>query len=125
MTPFQLYLLLKMDSLKDIILGISIIFWVLTIVFIIVWIYQWIENDKKIGFAKGIIFLMIGLFLSISSELIPSTKQVAAIIVVPKIITSIENNKELMALPGEITSIASEWIKELKPKKDTILMEGK
>jgi hypothetical protein len=40
----------------------------------------------------------------------------AAIIVVPKVISGIEANKELMSLPNDIASLASSWINELHPK---------
>jgi hypothetical protein len=42
----------------------------------------------------------------------------AAIIVVPKICNFALQDKELMNLPKDIVSLASSWVKELRPEKN-------
>jgi len=124
MSSFNLYLLLKMDSFSCIAWVLSgIFFGIVVIMFIIwgffakeaysqddtAWIRKIIRNHIKLLLSLSLIFLITAL-------LIPSTKQMAAIIVVPKVISSIESNKELMSIPGEVISLASAWIKDLRPE---------
>lgn len=142
MTAFNLYLLLKMDTISCIIGILSIPLWILFVICCIIIIDGFSIKEKHKRYGKDdadylcgeanikasikpmTVFFITAFILSTISALIPSTKQMAAIIVVPKVISSIESNKELMALPGEITSLASAWIKELKPKSDTTSTEG-
>jgi hypothetical protein len=43
--------------------------------------------------------------------LLPSTKETAAIILLPKIYNSITTNKEISQLPNNLSKMANEWIK--------------
>lgn len=47
--------------------------------------------------------------------LIPTTKEMVAILVVPKI----ANNEKIQQLPDNLLNLVNDWIKELEPKKDT------
>jgi hypothetical protein len=53
------------------------------------------------------------LFCFVIATFIPSTKQMAAIIVVPKII----NNEKVQQLPEELLNLGIDWLEELKPEK--------
>jgi hypothetical protein len=44
---------------------------------------------------------------------IPTTKQMAAIIVVPKIV----NNEQVQQMPDKVLNLGLEWLEELKPEK--------
>lgn len=59
---------------------------------------------------------------------LPSTKQMAAIIVVPRIVNAAENSPELQKIPGKILVLASDWLEELRPAaekaKDAIKTEA-
>jgi hypothetical protein len=46
----------------------------------------------------------------------PTTKQAAAIIVVPKLCDAVRGNTELVSLPNDLASLASSWINELRPE---------
>ena len=47
----------------------------------------------------------------------PSTKHACAIIMVPAISRSLEENKELQKLPDNVVNLANEWLETLKPEK--------
>lgn len=53
------------------------------------------------------------IFCLVCALCIPSTKEMAAIILIPKI----ANNAQVQKLPGNILELANEWIEELKPTK--------
>ncbi len=51
------------------------------------------------------------------NSFIPSTKQMAAIMVVPPLINKVGGNDRIKAMPSKIITLADDWIKELSPKK--------
>lgn len=67
-------------------------------------------------------WLLIPAFIGVSfcfgCWFIPGTKQMATIIVVPKLVNAIEGNKKLMGLPDKIVSLADDWLDTLKPKEE-------
>ena len=56
----------------------------------------------------------VGLIFFVISCLVPSTKEMAAIILIPKI----ANNEKVAAMPSKIVDLANEWLDTLKPKGD-------
>jgi hypothetical protein len=48
---------------------------------------------------------------------LPGTKQMAAIIIVPKLCRAIESNEGLKEMPNKVVGLANAWIEELKPEK--------
>lgn len=62
-----------------------------------------------------IISACIGIAIAIStaSHLMPSTKQMAAIIIVPKI----ANSEKVQTIGNKVYDLAVEWMEELKPNK--------
>jgi hypothetical protein len=54
------------------------------------------------------------LVLAGSGVFIPTTKQMAVIMVAPKVI----NNEQVQKLPNQVLELANEWLEELKPKGD-------
>jgi len=58
--------------------------------------------------------LLIVPFLFFASVcFIPTTKEMCAILIIPKII----NNEQIQELPEKAVELANEWIDELRPKK--------
>ncbi len=59
------------------------------------------------------------MFCVVIAELIrvftPTTKEMAAIIVIPAIV----NNQDIKELGGEIPKLAREWLEEFRPKNQT------
>jgi len=64
----------------------------------------------KYGLMLLLPFFMLTTFL-------PTTKQMAAIIIVPKICSAVESNEQLKQLPNNLFTLANEWMEELRPPK--------
>jgi hypothetical protein len=71
------------------------------------------ENDwsKKLVVLPISAFIIASLILIIGTFL-PNTKQMAVILVAPKVI----NNEQVQKLPNQVLELANEWLEELKPK---------
>lgn len=50
--------------------------------------------------------------------LVPTTKQMAAIIVVPPMVDAVKKSETLNKLPGKLLTLADDWITELSPNKE-------
>lgn len=119
MSPLSFYFLLKLDSIALFSKAICATLFLLIGCGLIISIGSAAEyKDAAWKVVKSQLkwSLPVACFFLLVYFLLPSTKQMAAIIVVPKVISSIEANKELMSLPNDITSLASSWINELHPK---------
>jgi hypothetical protein len=67
----------------------------------------------------GLVSVFLAFVFGIGGVFIPSTKELAAIKVIPMIV----NNKELKGLGEDVVVLAREWITELKPKKSDVKAE--
>ncbi len=111
MTGWQMYWLLMLDN-------ISVGFWTATVTFLICTIIKMVVNCADSEFYEHIklTFVMLAAtgFFWIFAMLTPTTKQMAAIIVVPQIV----NNEDVQKLPANLVELANEWVetktKELK-----------
>ena len=74
--------------------------------------------DIKVRFGRAVKFALVALLVGVVNSFIPSTKQAAAIIVIPKIA-----NSEIVAEMGdtakELVGLAKAWLIELKPQSKT------
>ncbi len=61
-----------------------------------------------------IVFPILGIFMLIATALTPSTKEMVAILIVPRIV----NNEKVHEIPSKVLDLATEWLEELKPNKD-------
>ena len=130
-TPTQMYWLVTLDS---VIAMASIVFAVLLLVSIVFCIcgtifrckereYSW-ETDETIAQVHKIgkmmhrkIVLPSAIVCLISATIItltPSTKQMAAIIIVPRIV----NSEKVQTVGNRLYDLAVEWMDELKPRKN-------
>lgn len=57
-------------------------------------------------------YLLILVALGFGISLVPSSQELAAVHILPKI----ANQQEVQNLPPELVTLAVEWLKELKPK---------
>lgn len=79
------------------------------------------QNGRVLGnkFIKSLRWLIPIFIVSLTiTTLIPTTKQMAAIILVPKIINGIEQSEPLQEIPNNLLDLANDWINELKPSQD-------
>ena len=125
-TPTQMYWLVKLDDVRHL---LSCIMWlpiVLAVVFGIIAFVTFmttIEGSREArmeaisDIAKlatwGVFMLFVVVALQVAIAFVPSTKQMAAIIVVPKI----ANSEKVQTVGNQLYDLAVEWMNELKPKK--------
>lgn len=106
-TTTQMYWLVILDSIVSgivalaVIAGIFSVFTCLTVT--LAEFPKWVPKTAVSVTLVSILLLMF----------IPSTKQMAAIIVVPKIV----NNEKVQVAGGKLYDLAVEWMDELRPKK--------
>ena len=66
-----------------------------------------------------ILTFCIAFILQSAVTLLPTTKQMAALIVVPKVISAVAESETIQKLPAKVLNLANEWIEELSPKAKT------
>ena len=65
----------------------------------------------------GCALMLFTIVFMAARRLIPTTKQMAVLIVVPSLVDAIDNSEALKALPKKIVDLAGDWIETLSPKK--------
>jgi hypothetical protein len=119
-TSWQIYWITRLDSIS---LLLAIATFLSVFLFILsVFALEDIE-DEKVGKEVGL-FRKFLFFFSIAGavlcSLTPTTKEMAAIILIPKLTNAVTQNEELKKLPNNLLSLANDWIVELRPdKKET------
>jgi hypothetical protein len=121
MTSWEMFWLLKLDVLDDVFLGLGLVFIFVPIIIIGIINGCYEGNSEKSPKAIKLwkllfVTLPLGFLLAFSSAFIPSTKEMAAIIVVPKMITAIDKNEQLKKMPDKLINLADEWITKLTPE---------
>lgn len=121
MSMLQVYWLIKLDAIS------SIFAWsgaaCIVVLFVVVCcIGMSLENFGSVGVkARGIykkVFFVIApaTFLSlVVSAMIPSTKEMCAIIVIPKVINAASRSEALKQVPELVLNTANAWIKDMTP----------
>ena len=111
-TPEMMYWLTRCDNICTASSIFSVLFGIGAVVAVI---FLFVEGDSVKFFQKMIFVFFLLLFFSSTAicVFVPTTREMAAIYVVPKIANS-ETVKDL----GEgVVTLASEWIQELRPNK--------
>ena len=113
----QMYWLVMLDSINIGSFVMCAIFALLILVMIIVVA----ESYKCPTFVKVCVpfFVLFFLVFFAISVFLPTTKQMAAITIVPKIV----NNEKVQTMGNKIYDLAVEWMDELKPKKKSKVKE--
>jgi len=118
-TPFQVYWLLKLDSIivfSRMLAVATVIILVITFIFHIFMLDEYgIKKEKEDEIKKNLkkrasTFTAIFFIFSLISVFIPTTKQMAAIIVAPTII----NNKKVQQIPEKVLDILGLSMDKLK-----------
>jgi len=116
MTSWTLYWITRLDAVGWLLIGAV----VLSIGAACVNGFLWGEEfDPKSGdsrryFKRVRKFSALALLLSLTNTMIPSTKEMAAIIVLPKI----ANSATVKELGDATVELAKQWLESLKPKKE-------
>ena len=125
-TPTQMYWLVKLDDMRHV---LSCIMWLPIVLAVVIGVMAFAtfmmtidgscETKKEAvsDIAKlaiwGVSMLLIVVALQVAVAFVPSTKQMAAIIVVPKI----ANSEKVQTVGNQLYDLAVEWMNELKPRK--------
>jgi hypothetical protein len=116
MTGTEIYWLTRLDGIVNLSTVMAIFGTVSAIVgTIVLVVWAVCENGKADNgwwfLLKTIIIVWIASILFVLATLfVPTTKEMAAIIVVPKIV----NNEQVKELPENVLDLANEWIKSKK-----------
>ena len=82
------------------------------------------KHNIKVRFGRAVKLALVALLVGVVNSFIPSTKQAAAIIVIPKIANS-EVVAEMGDTAKELVCLAKSWLIELKPQPKTENKEEK
>lgn len=109
-TPTQMYWLVTLDGIK----GLMVALCAVSAIAIIAAIICWVENDSNKAQRFAVASVAVLLIALMGAAFIPSTKQMAAILVVPRIV----NSEKVQTVGNKLYDLAVEWMDELKPRKD-------
>lgn len=107
MTTMQMYWLVMLDSIIKGAIGLLVMSLVGAAFSIMAWC------DRDVRGRVPLYFLAIAIFMALVATFTPSTKQMAAILVVPKIV----NSEKVQKAGDQLYDLATEWMEELRPKK--------
>ena len=121
LSAWDIYLVTRMDLLKYFFIAVLVLSAVCVAFFACCWIdaseswYGKEESERKRAWAVKRIMMFLCPFLVgvFGVILTPSTKTLAAMIVLPAIV----NSEAVQQIPGELTTLAREWLQELRPAK--------
>ena len=113
MTSWQIYWLLMLDNIGILALIIGFFGTIGSIPLAIAVLEEYFESSKISLLVLLVPILTVSIFMG--GFFIPSTKQMAVILVAPKII----NNEQVQKLPQQVLDLANDWMNELKPKEES------
>jgi phage-related holin len=111
-THMQMYWLIKLDSIIGLLAFVVACIFIASIpIFIFISELPSSERSAYYGIVRKLIsIILIGVSVLV---LIPTTKQMAAIMIVPKI----ANSEKVQTIGNKVYDLAVEWMNELKPNK--------
>lgn len=139
MSPMELYLLIKLDAIILLAKWFMTPAFVFAMLALLTWIVLWViphayamgddiatppskDDVKKCSdMCKGLrrpsfkillLAMLIWLPFRLIASLLPSTKEMAIIYVVPKVI----NSEAVAQIPSKLLQLSSEWLDELRPE---------
>jgi len=135
MSSWDVYWMLRCDDIRSVVETLFVAFLVSSIVvtgvlFVLSGpILGSSSGQAKRAWRRATLYLMPMLWLvvlvtTLASALIPTTKQMAVIYVVPRMVNYAADNDELRGLPAKVLGLANEWVEELSPKKGAPKTEG-
>ena len=117
-TPMQMYLLTRLNTINGFSIAIMVISLMITLTTCIIWLVETAEglNDAKLlgRFRKIAKWSASSALLGVLAvTLIPTTEEMAAIIVVPEI----ANSEKVQYAGNKLYDLAVEWMQELRPEQ--------
>lgn len=117
MSSFYLYLLLKADAVHALFMAAAIF---LGMASAVVGIGLFI-GELKHSIKSTALFLAFALS-TVLCVITPNTKELAALLVLPKVINYATESNEMRALPANMVALANKWLLELQP--DSVLSKS-
>ena len=119
-TSGQMYWLTRLDPLLALLLTLGILSIVaIALLGIVGAAMRDLDSPKSVIHAQGIQLhrkipgvIILGVVIFTVRAFVPSTKEMAAILVIPQI----ANSEKVQAVGGKLFDLAVEWMDELKPK---------
>lgn len=113
-TSLSLYLITRLDGIK-ILLTVASAMSVAASLVLLVGIADVMGSDLQLRNLKPVIWGgIVSVILVVAIVLTPTTKEAAAIYLVPKV----ANSQEVKQTCGELYNLAVDWLHELKPHKN-------
>lgn len=114
LSPWMLYWIMRLDDFCTFLTMTFVLSALVTIVLFFRAIGfpdepEWFPDKSRVFFK----FLALTMGLMLFGSFLPSSKEMAAILVVPKIV----NNQKVQAIPSKILDLANAWLDALKPKE--------
>lgn len=122
-TPFDVYLVMQMDSISDIFIVLSCIFGALAFIGLLAYVPlsdKIDENGMKRHFKRVKVAFVLFIMFCVTSSLIPNTKTLAAMYILPKVANSEFVNETMPTEARELLDLTKEAIRsnliEKKPE---------
>jgi hypothetical protein len=122
MNSLEMYLLIKLDAISFCFGGLAWMFGVFGFIFgCFLWaslhptIADSISSRMNLFLRVFVISTILCVLSAFVSALLPSTKEMCAIIIVPKIIAAASNSEQLKSMPNIVVETANTWIREMTP----------
>lgn len=121
LSAWDIYLVTRMDLLRFFFIAVSVLSALGVAFFGCLWIDVCDSSDgeketeeKRTWVAKRLMMFLCPLLVGVFGVILtPSTKTLATMIVLPAIV----NSEAVQQIPGELTTLAREWLQELRPAK--------
>lgn len=113
-SPIEVYFILQLDSIRNAIVALLIIIGLPTVISAVIFFLSFdacFEFDGTVrALTKKLCTMSLSLFfvLFLVQAFIPSTKQMAAVLILPQVV----NNEKVQQLPGDILNLVQSLIKE-------------
>jgi hypothetical protein len=117
-TTMQMYWLVMLDKINDAV--IAVLIFSIVLLFFSMNIISEVKSEKKKSSMLEVIKVLsaIAVISGLLFTFLPSTKQMAAIMIVPRL----ANSEKVQTIGNKVYDPAVEWMEELKPTKGS---EGK
>lgn len=114
-TESTIYWLTRLDHIHSLLEAFNFVL-ILAVCFCFMGLIPCIVEEEPQIFSKlknwGFIFLTVLFFSAVVGAMLPTTKEYAAI----KVIPAIANNQDVKDIGNDIVDLAKDWLKQMKPK---------
>lgn len=112
MTSWQIYWITRLELLKFLFILPAIILAAGSLIWVIATAAEEDRFEKR-----AIRYAFVSFALFFIGGMIPGEQTAAAMLIIPRISKSIQENKQLQQLPNNVLELANDWINSLKPKE--------